>query len=154
AAARGGHRGPLAGGAGGRRAAGAAARRRPRARVRPAGGGPRRPRRGELRPRRAAADAARGSVATVSASPTPTNPLPTTTDAIPLRARVRTAVHGWLSAGAARGGADALSIVRAAIAAALAYFVSGLIWGHEHPFLTAIVAFVIIGFGIEKKMRK
>lgn len=90
----------------------------------------------------------------MSSSPTPTNPLPTTTAAIPLGERARAAVFGWFSAGASRGRTDVLTIVRAAIAAALAYFVSGLIWGHEHPFFSAIVAFVIIGFGIEKKMRK
>src|SRR5699024_8976956 len=104
-----------------------------------------------LGPRRAAAHAAAGSGATVSPSPTPTNPLPTP---VPWRERVRTAVSGWFSAGASAGRTDALTIVRAAVAAARAYFVSGLIWGHEHPFFSAIVAFVIIGFGIEKKMRK
>src|SRR5699024_10273467 len=34
------------------------------------------------------------------------------------------------------------------------YLVSGLIWNHEYPFFSAIVAFIVIGFGIEKKMRK
>src|SRR5699024_7205893 len=43
---------------------------------------------------------------------------------------------------------------RAAVAASLAYLVSGFIWGHEYPFFSSIVAFIIIGFGIEKKMRK
>lgn len=68
--------------------------------------------------------------------------------------RVRAAVTGWLLQGTSRGRNDALTVLRAAVAASLAYLVSGLIWGHEHPFFSSIVAFIIIGFGIEKKMRK
>ena len=68
--------------------------------------------------------------------------------------RLRHAAAGWFLQGASRGRNDALTVLRAAVAASLAYLVSGLIWGHEHPFFSAIVAFIIIGFGIEKKMRK
>src|SRR5699024_4908448 len=60
----------------------------------------------------------------------------------------------WLHEGLSRGRGDALTVARAAVAASLAYLVSGIIWDHEFPFFSAIVAFIIIGFGIEKKMRK
>jgi uncharacterized membrane protein YgaE (UPF0421/DUF939 family) len=78
----------------------------------------------------------------------------TATGPLPVVERARGAVAHWLRDGASRGRGDALSIARAALAAGLAYLLSGLIWGHEFPFFSSIVAFVIIGFGIEKKMRK
>ncbi|HJC69648.1 aromatic acid exporter family protein [Brachybacterium sp. EE-P12] len=78
----------------------------------------------------------------------------TTTAPLPVVERARGAVRDWLRGGADRGRNDALTIARAALAAGLAYLASGLIWGHEFPFFSSIVAFVIIGFGIEKKMRK
>ena len=78
----------------------------------------------------------------------------TTTAPLPVVERARGAVRDWLRGGADRGRNDALTIARAALAAGLAYLASGLIWGHEVPFFSSIVAFVIIGFGIEKKMRK
>src|SRR5699024_6208555 len=68
--------------------------------------------------------------------------------------RARGAVRDWLHEGLSRGRGDALTVARAAVAASLAYLVSGIIWDHEFPFFSAIVAFIIIGFGIEKKMRK
>ena len=86
--------------------------------------------------------------------PPPTPPPQTATASIPVVERVRTAVHDWFLRGLSRGRNDAMTVGRAAIAASLAYLVSGIVWGHEHPFFSAIVAFIIIGFGIEKKMRK
>ena len=90
-------------------------------------------------------------------SPRPSTPPPTSetpTQALPLVDRLREGVERHLHDGASRSRSDALSIGRAAVAAAIAYFVSGLVWGHAHPFFASIVAFIIIGFGIEKKMRK
>ncbi|MBB5830429.1 FUSC family protein [Brachybacterium aquaticum] len=81
-------------------------------------------------------------------------PPTTTTGSLPVVERARGRFRTWLSGGVSRGRADALTVGRAAIAASLAYLLSGLIWGHEHPFFSSIVAFIIIGFGIEKKMRK
>lgn len=68
--------------------------------------------------------------------------------------RARAALIGWFTTGLSRGRNDVLTVGRAAVAAAIAYAVSGLLWNHEHPFFSSIVAFIIIGFGIEKKMRK
>ncbi|ATG51080.1 FUSC family protein [Brachybacterium vulturis] len=87
--------------------------------------------------------------------PTPQSgpPLMPTTS-IPVVERARDAVRDWFVQGVSRGRGDALTVGRAALAASLAYLVSSLLWGHEYPFFSAIVAFVIIGFGIEKKMRK
>ncbi|MGO1600206.1 MAG: FUSC family protein [Brachybacterium sp.] len=87
----------------------------------------------------------------------PTSPSPqplTPTTAIPVTERARGAVRDWFTTGISRGRGDVLTVGRAAIAASLAYLVSGLIWDHEYPFFSGIVAFIIIGFGIEKKMRK
>ena len=78
----------------------------------------------------------------------------TTTAPLPVVERARGAVREWLCGGIDRSREDALTIGRAALAAGLAYLLSRLIWGHEFPFFSSIVAFVIIGFGIEKKMRK
>ncbi|WP_232820161.1 aromatic acid exporter family protein [Brachybacterium sp. YJGR34] len=78
----------------------------------------------------------------------------TTTASLPIVERVRGAARRWFAQGFHRTRNDALTVGRAALAASLAYFVSGLIWGHEFPFFSAIVAFIIIGFGIEKKIRK
>ncbi|WP_394216982.1 FUSC family protein [Brachybacterium vulturis] len=86
-------------------------------------------------------------------TPQPGPPL-TPTTSIPVVERARDAVRDWFTQGVSRGRDDALTVGRAALAASLAYLVSGLLWNHEHPFFSAIVAFVIIGFGIEKKMRK
>ena len=86
--------------------------------------------------------------------PAPTGSSPTPTTAIPVTERARGAVRDWLHEGLSRGRGDALTVARAAVAASLAYLVSGIVWNHEHPFFSAIVAFIIIGFGIEKKMRK
>ncbi|WP_246954937.1 FUSC family protein [Brachybacterium sp. Marseille-Q7125] len=95
-----------------------------------------------------------GGSATSATGGTSTGPTPTVTAPIPLPDRARAAVRTWFWDGLGRGRNDALTVLRAALAAALAYFVSGLVWGHEHPFFSSIVAFIIIGFGIEKKMRK
>ncbi|ASK65357.1 FUSC family protein [Brachybacterium avium] len=78
----------------------------------------------------------------------------TPTTSIPKIERARDSVRNWFTQGVSRGRGDALTVGRAALAASLAYLVSGFLWGHEHPFFSSIVAFVIIGFGIEKKMRK
>ena len=78
----------------------------------------------------------------------------TPTQALPLGERLRGGVERHFHDGFSRSRVDALSIGRAAVAAAIAYFVSGLIWGHAHPFFASIVAFIIIGFSTEKKMRK
>src|SRR5699024_2731596 len=78
----------------------------------------------------------------------------TPTTAIPITERARGAVRDWFSRGLSRGRGDALTVGRAAIAASLAYLISGFLWSHEYPFFAAIVAFIIIGFGIEKKVRK
>lgn len=67
---------------------------------------------------------------------------------------LRMALEKRLTAGASRGRRDALSIGRAAVAASLAYLVSHVLWGHEFPFFSSIVAFIIIGFGTETKIRK
>lgn len=66
----------------------------------------------------------------------------------------RAAVADWFTTGLSRGRHDVLTVSRAAVAAGCAYMLSSLLWGHEFPFFSSIVAFVIIGFGIEKKMRK
>ena len=89
-----------------------------------------------------------------SSRPPATGPVPTVTAPLPVLERVRTTVRDWFTQGLSRGRGDALTVGRAAIAAALAYLISGFIWNHEHPFFSSIVAFIIIGFGIEKKMRK
>lgn len=68
--------------------------------------------------------------------------------------RLRQGLTGRVRAGSSRGRQDALSIGRAAVAAALAYLLSHLLWGHEYPFFSSIVAFIIIGFGTETKIRK
>lgn len=68
--------------------------------------------------------------------------------------RLRQALGSRFRSGTSRGRADALSIVRAAVAAALAYLISHVLWGHEFPFFSSIVAFIIIGFGTETKIRK
>lgn len=93
-------------------------------------------------------------------APGTTDPRSTSSPARPARSaasvldRIGAAVRTWLAKGISRGRNDALTIGRAAVAASLAYLISGLLWGHEHPFFSAIVAFIIIGFGVEKKMRK
>lgn len=83
-----------------------------------------------------------------------TGPVPTSTAALPLGERLRSGVRRRLSDGLRRSRRDSISIGRAAVAAALAYFVASLLWGHQYPFFSAIVAFIIIGFGTEKKVRK
>ena len=49
---------------------------------------------------------------------------------------------------------DALTVARAAIAASLAYLISQFVWGHEFPFFSSIVAFIIMAavvyFGVIK----
>ncbi|MDN5821381.1 MAG: FUSC family protein, partial [Brachybacterium sp.] len=90
------------------------------------------------------------------AQPPPTGgraPL-TPTTSIPIIERARDSIHDWFVQGVTRGRGDVLTVGRAALAASLAYLISGILWGHEFPFFSSIVAFVIIGFGIEKKMRK
>ncbi|WP_193107323.1 aromatic acid exporter family protein [Brachybacterium sp. FME24] len=84
----------------------------------------------------------------------PTRSPSPTTSSIPLLDRARSMVSSWFVTGLSRGRNDALTVGRAALAAALAYLISGVIWNHEFPFFSSIVAFIIIGFGIEKKMRK
>lgn len=106
--------------------------------------------RGGAKPATAGKMKSTGPVAAVGTATTGSMPIAP----LPLPERIREAVIGWFSAGASRWRTDALTIARAATAAALAYFLSGLIWGHEHPFFSSIVAFVIIGFSIEKKVRK
>ncbi|MFC0673933.1 FUSC family protein [Brachybacterium hainanense] len=81
------------------------------------------------------------------------------TGAIPLdrpslARRLADAVAERARAGVGRGRKDWLIIARAAFAAAVAYLVSGLLWGHEHPFFASIAAFVIIGFSADAKVRK
>lgn len=83
-----------------------------------------------------------------------TGSVPTSTAALPLGERLRSGVRRRLSDGLRRSRRDSISIGRAAVAAALAYFVASLLWGHQYPFFSAIVAFIIIGFGTEKKVRK
>ncbi|MDO5662072.1 MAG: FUSC family protein [Brachybacterium sp.] len=68
--------------------------------------------------------------------------------------RVTNAIRDRLSSGLERTGSGSVSVMRAAGAAALAYGTSQLLWGHEYPFFSAIAAYVIIGFGVEKKLRK
>ncbi len=68
--------------------------------------------------------------------------------------RLRGALRHWWDTSRRRSRSDVLNIARAAVAAALAYFVSGLLWGHQYPFFSAIVAFIIIGVGTDRKMRK
>jgi len=85
---------------------------------------------------------------------TGTGPVSTRTSAIPKVERLRESVRTWFTSSVSRGRGDVLTVGRASIAAALAYLVSGFVWNHEHPFFSSIVAFIIIGFGIEKKMRK
>ncbi|HEX7352972.1 FUSC family protein [Brachybacterium sp.] len=85
---------------------------------------------------------------------TSTGPVSTRTASIPRIERLRETVRTWFTTSVSRGRGDVLTVGRASIAAALAYLVSGFVWNHEHPFFSSIVAFIIIGFGIEKKMRK
>lgn len=85
---------------------------------------------------------------------TSTGPVSTRTASIPRIERLRETVRTWFTTSVSRGRGDVLTVGRASIAAALAYLVSGFVWDHEHPFFSSIVAFIIIGFGIEKKMRK
>ncbi|HIY25325.1 MAG TPA: FUSC family protein [Candidatus Brachybacterium merdigallinarum] len=81
-----------------------------------------------------------------------TGPIPA--QKAPLGERIRLAVGSWFNAGFSRGREDFGSIMRAALAAGLAYLLAGLVWGHEHPFFASIVAFVLIGFSVDKKLRK
>ncbi|NMA76633.1 MAG: FUSC family protein [Actinomycetales bacterium] len=91
----------------------------------------------------------------MKSTPPPTSgSVPTVTAPLPLLDRARSTVRDWFVQGVSRGRGDVLTVIRASIAAALAYLVSGFLWDHEHPFFSSIVAFIIIGFGIEKKMRK
>lgn len=79
----------------------------------------------------------------------------TPTSAHPSRIeRLRQGLLERLSAGTSRGRRDSLSILRAAVAASLAYLLSSVLWGHEFPFFSSIVAFIIIGFSTETKVRK
>src|SRR5699024_10559791 len=97
---------------------------------------------------------ARSGAGMSSRRPAPTGSSPSPPSAIPVTERSRGAVRAWLHEGRSRGRGDALTVARAAVAASLAYLVSGIIWDREFPFFSAIVAFIIIGFGIEKKMRQ
>ncbi|MGQ4569160.1 FUSC family protein [Dermabacteraceae bacterium P9123] len=45
-------------------------------------------------------------------------------------------------------------VLQAALAASLAYLAAGWIWQHRAPFFAAVAAWIIIGFTVEKKMRK
>ena len=68
--------------------------------------------------------------------------------------RARELAAARVRAGASRTGANAVAIARTACAAALAYGLSQLVWGHHFPFFAAIAAYVVVGFTVEKKMRK
>ncbi|WP_106507560.1 FUSC family protein [Brachybacterium timonense] len=70
------------------------------------------------------------------------------------RTTIGSALDSWWRTGARRGRSDALNIARAALAAALAYALSHLLWGHQYPFFSSIVAFIVLGVGIDRKMRK
>jgi uncharacterized membrane protein YgaE (UPF0421/DUF939 family) len=69
--------------------------------------------------------------------------------------RLRALLSSRVRSGAERWRASWFTLLRAALAAGLAYGLSHLIWGHETPFFAAIAAFVIIGVNsTEKKLRK
>lgn len=67
---------------------------------------------------------------------------------------VSAAFRSWWTSGTQRVANNFGSALRAAVAAALAYFISQHLWGHEQPFFSAITAFVLIGFTKEAKTRK
>ncbi|MGY5765577.1 FUSC family protein [Brachybacterium sp. DNPG3] len=73
---------------------------------------------------------------------------------IPLPRRVGEALGRRVREGTVRGRLEAMSVARAALASALSYFISGHLLGHPQPFYAAIVGFMIVGFTVEKKMRK
>lgn len=68
--------------------------------------------------------------------------------------RVRSAATGRVRSGLHRSGSGSFAIARVALAAALAYGISHYLWGHQYPFFSAIAAYVVVGFTVEKKMRK
>lgn len=68
--------------------------------------------------------------------------------------RAREAARTRVRNGAARSGAAAVATARVAASAALAYGISHYLWGHAYPFFSAIAAYVVVGFTVEKKMRK
>lgn len=88
-----------------------------------------------------------GGFAAVPPPPHPA-PAPTRLD------RALESVLDRLRSGASRSSAATLGIARAAASASLAYLLSSVVWGHSAPFFAAIAAYVITGFGIERKMRK
>lgn len=68
--------------------------------------------------------------------------------------RMTESARARLRAGASRSGAGTVAIARVAASAALAYELSHLLWQHQYPFFAAIAAYVVVGFTVEKKMRK
>lgn len=71
------------------------------------------------------------------------------------RHRARAAVRSRLRESASRTRSGVFTTLRGAAAAALAYLLSTVLWGHTHPVFAAIAAFVIIGVSsTEKKIRK
>lgn len=77
-------------------------------------------------------------------APTPPSPLE----------RARHATAGRVRAGLARSRAGTIAIARVAVSAALAYGLSRILWHHPYPFFAAIAAYVVVGFTVEKKMRR
>ncbi|UYG17996.1 FUSC family protein [Brachybacterium huguangmaarense] len=68
--------------------------------------------------------------------------------------RARRATGARLRTGLKRSGSATFSIARVAASAAIAYGISHLLWGHQFPFFSAVAAYVVVGFTVEKKMRK
>lgn len=68
--------------------------------------------------------------------------------------RARHALGARVRTGLDRSGSATFAIARIAASAALAYGLSHLLWGHQYPFFSAIAAYVVVGFTVEKKMRK
>lgn len=68
--------------------------------------------------------------------------------------RMRGAALRHVRSGLRRSTSGSIPIARVALASALAYGISYYLWGHQYPFFSAIAAYVVVGFTVEKKMRK
>lgn len=68
--------------------------------------------------------------------------------------RARALARDRIRTGYARSRSGTIAIARVAASAALAYGISHYAWGHQFPFFSAIAAYVVVGFTVEKKMRK
>ena len=72
----------------------------------------------------------------------------------PSRTGLSTRARSWWRSGLSRVSSSYVAALRAASAAAIAYFVARHMWHHELPFFAAITAFILIGLSREAKFRK